>query len=115
MSVSLSLTQFVLSDNLIVVSQKLLSWYSGATGSRQSSQPGDIESLQQSHHRAAYISIANAEVENLECRVSIYFLQDVFLFHDNFRIFNFRQNESVRRASSRLWRVSGSRGVGLNV
>ena len=57
--------------------------YSGATGSRQSSQPGDIESLQQSHHRAAYISIANAEVEDPECRVSIYILQDVSLFHDN--------------------------------
>jgi len=90
--------------------------YSGATGSRQSSQSRDTESLQQSHHRAAYISIANAEVEDPERRVSR-FSQNVSLalFRKFIRVFNFRQNESAGRTSSRLRRVSSPRGVGLDV
>lgn len=31
------------------------------------------------------------------------------------KVFYFRQNESVRHSSSRLWRVSGPRGVGLDI
>lgn len=61
--------------------------YSGATGSRQSSQSRDTEFLQQSHHRAANISIANAEVEDSERRVSrfsqsvpfkLYFVTEIY-------------------------------------
>jgi len=39
----------------------------------------------------------------------------VFIATEIYRVFNFRQNEPVRRASSRLRRVSGPRGVGLDV
>lgn len=47
--------------------------YSGATRSCQFSQPRDTESLQQSHHRAAYISLADAEIEDPERRVSKFY------------------------------------------
>lgn len=70
MRVSSSLIALQLISNSIDMSQHCRFRYSGATGSRQSSQPRDTESLQQSNHRAAYISIANAEVEDSERRVS---------------------------------------------
>lgn len=89
--------------------------YSGATRSRQSSQSRDTESLQQPHHRAAHIPVANAKAENPErwvstshgtcCRVvnSAIFMKMIFNIPIEWTDWTYSLVGSAPFRSSRCW------------